>query len=40
MDQAISVNVDVDVDTMMDPHFPQNDAVDGDLALRIHFSWS
>ena len=29
---------DVNVDTMMDPHFPQNDVVDGDLALRIHWS--
>jgi hypothetical protein len=27
-----------DEDTMMDPHFPQNDVVDGDLALRIHWS--
>ncbi len=32
--------VDSDVDTMMDPHFPQNDVVDGDLARRIHSSWS
>ena len=29
-------SVDMDMDTMMDPHFPQNDVVDGELALRIH----
>ena len=35
---APSESVDVDMDTMMDPHFPQNHVVNGDPARRIHCS--